>query len=268
MRRQNGFSIVELAISMGIMLGITAAVFAMLSPSNGSFAVEPEVADMQQRLRVSTDTLARDLVMAGSGAYSGAFAGSLAYFFAPVLPFRQGLVNDDPPGTFRTDTITMMYVPTTNSQTSIATDMPSTSAELKATAETNQPADDEEAAGASDRPVHELRSVRAQPTAGIWRGRELRVPKRRHADAGAEARRFVGRRQPERARAAHSGAADRWPVVSGRGQSQPLGRGPAAHPQDRHPHSRAVVKRRPPRAGGGAVHLRRHLEGPVPVRPR
>src|SRR2546423_2290441 len=143
MRRQNGFSIVELAISMGIMLGITAAVFAMLNPSNGSFAVEPEVADMQQRLRVSTDTLARDLVMAGSGAYSGAFAGSLAYFFAPVLPFRQGLVNDDPPGTFRTDTITMMYVPTTNSQTSIATDMPSTSAELKVTAETNCPAGDE-----------------------------------------------------------------------------------------------------------------------------
>ena len=142
MRREHGFSIIELVVSMGLMLGITAAVFAMLNPSQGSYAVEPEVADMQQRLRVSTDTLARDLVMAGSGAYTGAMAGSLAYYFAPVLPFRQGLVNDDPPGTFKTDTITMMYVPTTNSQTSIATDMPSTSAELKVTAETNCPAGD------------------------------------------------------------------------------------------------------------------------------
>jgi type II secretory pathway pseudopilin PulG len=143
MRRQHGFSIIELVVSMGLMIGITAAVFAMLNPSQGSFAVEPEVADMQQRLRVSADTLARDLMMAGSGAYSGAQSGSLGYYFAPVLPFRQGLLNDDPPGTFKSDTITLLYVPPTNSQTSISQPMPQTSAELKVNAEPGCPAADE-----------------------------------------------------------------------------------------------------------------------------
>ena len=36
---------------------------------------------------------------------------ALSYFFAPVMPFRQGRLQDDPPGTFRTDAITLMYGP-------------------------------------------------------------------------------------------------------------------------------------------------------------
>jgi len=149
MRRQTGFSIIELVVSMGLMLGITAAVFAMLNPSHGSFAVEPEVADMQQRVRVSADTLAKDLVMAGGGAYQGQNAGSLAYFFATVLPYRRGKINPDPVGTFKTDTISILYVPPTQGQTSICvTDknndpcgMPGPSAELKTVEEPGCPVD-------------------------------------------------------------------------------------------------------------------------------
>ena len=43
---------------------------------------------MQQRLRVAADTLSRDLMMAGAGAYRGLHAGPLVYSFPPVLPFR------------------------------------------------------------------------------------------------------------------------------------------------------------------------------------
>jgi len=43
-----------------------------------------------ERLRVGVDTLAKDLVMAGAGAYSGSQAGTLNGFFASILPYCQG----------------------------------------------------------------------------------------------------------------------------------------------------------------------------------
>jgi hypothetical protein len=131
MRRSAGFSLIELTIATGIMLVVTAGVFTLMNPTQGSFATEPEIADMQQRLRVASDTLYKDLVMAGAGAYSGANVGSLTTFFAPILPLRSGSVNDDPPGTYRTDTVTLYYVPATSSQTTIKHKMPSPSNELK-----------------------------------------------------------------------------------------------------------------------------------------
>lgn len=130
---ERGFTLIELLISTAIMLTVTGAVFTVMNPSAGIFQTQPEVADVQQRLRVGVDTLKRDLVMAGAGAYSGAQAGSLMGFFAPVLPLRMGALAalDDGPGVFRDDAITIFYVPSTPSQTSISAPMPNASAELK-----------------------------------------------------------------------------------------------------------------------------------------
>jgi prepilin-type N-terminal cleavage/methylation domain-containing protein len=125
MRRDHGFSLIEVLIAMTVMLSVTAAVFSLMNPAQGSFATQPEVSDMQQRLRVGTDTLYKDLVMTGNGAYQGALSGSLLYAFTPVMPFRQGTLNDDPPGTFKDNTITLMYVPPTFAQTSLAARGPS-----------------------------------------------------------------------------------------------------------------------------------------------
>ena len=118
--KADGFSLVEAVIATGLMMLVTASVFGMLNPAQGAFAAEPDGADMQQRLRVGADTLTRDLVMAGAGAYLGTQAGSLSYYFAPVLPFRQGASNDDPAGTFATDRITLLSVPSTTAQTTLA----------------------------------------------------------------------------------------------------------------------------------------------------
>jgi len=125
MRNESGFSLLEVMVSTAVMLAVTAGIFSVLNPSNGAYSQEPEVADMQQRMRVGTDTLYKDLVMAGAGAYNGSMSGSLAYFFAPILPYRNGSANDDPPGSFRPDVITLMYVPNTNSQTTLASKGPS-----------------------------------------------------------------------------------------------------------------------------------------------
>ena len=137
-----GFSLAEVLIATSLMLSVTAAVFAVMNPSQGAFSREPEVADMQQRLRVASDTLNKNLIMAGGGVYIGRQAGPLNYYFAPVLPFRDGVINADPAGTFKTDAITLMYVPSTASQTSISQAIPDASALLTVNVEPGCPQND------------------------------------------------------------------------------------------------------------------------------
>ena len=141
--RHHGFSVVETVVAMAVMLAVTASVFALLDSGQSSFAAQPEVADMQQRLRVAADTLFKDLVMAGAGAYHGANTGSLGYSFAAVLPYRQGSSHDDPPGTFKTDTITLIYVPPTVAQTTLASYAPGpNSADVAVNADAGCPSGD------------------------------------------------------------------------------------------------------------------------------
>jgi prepilin-type N-terminal cleavage/methylation domain-containing protein len=136
-RNDAGFSLIEVLVATAIMLTITGGVFTLLNPSGDMFRAQPEVIDMQQRQRIGVDTLTRDLLMAGAGAYSGSQSGSLAGFFAPIQPSRQGNLAqyDDGPGAYKTDAITLYYVPSTSSQTSISQAMPNQSAELKVSPE-------------------------------------------------------------------------------------------------------------------------------------
>src|SRR4029434_4858090 len=87
-RDDAGFTMVELLVSSLIMLVVTRAVSSLLNPAHGTFQVQPEVSDLQQRLRVGIDTLQKDLVMAGAGTYNGQMAGALNYFIAPIMPYR------------------------------------------------------------------------------------------------------------------------------------------------------------------------------------
>jgi len=140
-RSAAGFSLIEVVIATAIMLTVTGAIFGLLNPSGGMFQAQPEVVDLQQRLRIGVDTLTRDLIMAGAGAYSGSQSGSLGGFFAPIQPSRQGnlAAYDDGPGTYKSDAITLFYVPSTSSQTSISQAMPNASAELKVSPEAGCP---------------------------------------------------------------------------------------------------------------------------------
>ncbi len=144
-RGERGFTIVEMMIAMLIMVGVTGVVFSLLDPAKGTYRTQPEVSDMQQRLRVGSTFLADDLVMAGAGAPAGgSLLGSLMNFFAPVQPYRVGLIGSDvTAGVFyRPDVITVMYIPSNAAQTTLSSAMPQVSSELKVHAQIECPSND------------------------------------------------------------------------------------------------------------------------------
>jgi prepilin-type N-terminal cleavage/methylation domain-containing protein len=133
-RGERGFTLVELLLSMVIMVGITAAIFALVDPARGTYRQQPEVSDMQQRLRVGTTFLGNDLMMAGAGTPAGSsLLGSLMNYFAPVMPLRIGSIASDLEAgvLYRPDAITIMFIPPDAPHTTVREDMPQPSSELK-----------------------------------------------------------------------------------------------------------------------------------------
>src|SRR5688500_18609360 len=96
---QAGFSFVELVVSMAIMLAVAGSMFGFVDSARHVFEIDLERADMQQRARVSTDALFRELVMAGAGLQTPA-----------VAPFRRGDNNPDMPGAAFADRISVRYL--------------------------------------------------------------------------------------------------------------------------------------------------------------
>lgn len=122
MKNEAGFTIVEMLVAAAVMMAVTGAVFSLVNPAQGVFHTQPHVADLQQRLRVGVETLARDLSMAGAGVSAGASAGPLSSYFAPILPYRRGDVGDDRRAgvSYRRDTVSILYIPSTSAQTTAA----------------------------------------------------------------------------------------------------------------------------------------------------
>ncbi len=143
MRSSAGFTLIEVLISTVIVLTVTAAVFSVLDPARGLFQAQPEMTDIQQRLRVGVDALTHDLAMAGAGAYFGPQSGGLIGYFAPILPFRQGRMAayDDGPGVFRSGAITIMYVPSTAAQSTVRGGMTGAVSTITVNAEPGCPLD-------------------------------------------------------------------------------------------------------------------------------
>src|SRR5258706_244756 len=142
-RSDDGFTLVEALVATTIIVSVTAAALSVLNPSRGVFKTQPEVADLQQRLRIGVDTLTRELLNAGAGAYSGASAGSLIGYFAPIMPFRRGrdVTIDDGAGVFKSDAITILYVGPTATQTTLKTDMANAASPLAVDVEAGCPGD-------------------------------------------------------------------------------------------------------------------------------
>ena len=87
----------ELLIATAITMSLTAAIVGLTQPAQVLFDTQPELSDMQQRLRVGVDTLVKDLLMAA----------------APVRPYRVGQRRSDPDAGifYRHDAVTLTAVP-------------------------------------------------------------------------------------------------------------------------------------------------------------
>jgi prepilin-type N-terminal cleavage/methylation domain-containing protein len=133
--RGNGFSLVEVTVALALALVVSAAVCALVNPAESAFLVQPEISDQQQRLRVSTDVLYRDLLMAGAGAVAGNQTGALCRFFAPLLPYRRGTLARAAARPFTTDTVTLLYVPPAAAQATISVPLSAPSGVLRVNAD-------------------------------------------------------------------------------------------------------------------------------------
>jgi hypothetical protein len=118
-----GFSLIESLVAVALTLTVMSVVFALVTPNAHVSSAQPEAMDMQQRARVASDLISRDLFMAGAGASAGPQAGPLVAYFAPIIPRRIGLTGADPFTVARRDALSIAYVPVTASQTTLGTAM-------------------------------------------------------------------------------------------------------------------------------------------------
>ena len=83
LRRGRGFTLAELLVGLGIMVGVLLGVLALFDLSSKVAHVQTNVADMQQSLRIGQHQLVEDVRMAGRGPLPlmqfpvGAYAGQL-----------------------------------------------------------------------------------------------------------------------------------------------------------------------------------------------
>jgi hypothetical protein len=87
-------SLGETLVATTIVVTVMGGVLGALDRSMKTFDTQPELSDLQQRLRVSVSLLQGELAMAA----------------VPIMPYRSGLERPDPPGTFRRDVITVNRV--------------------------------------------------------------------------------------------------------------------------------------------------------------
>lgn len=95
-------------MASAVIVVLMAVAFHHVSPSSRLFETQTEAADVQQRTRAGLAAVQRDLVEAGR---SGAIRGDgvpLTTWAPAVWPQRIGLRGADPPGTFRSDAITVV----------------------------------------------------------------------------------------------------------------------------------------------------------------
>lgn len=112
-------TLVEALISLVLSLVVTSTAMALVTPASRASMSQPEAMDVQQRARVAADQIARDLASAGAGVFAGPQSGLLTGLVPGVLPRQLGLVGDSPDAA-RADAITIISVPETRAQTTLA----------------------------------------------------------------------------------------------------------------------------------------------------
>lgn len=128
-------TLAEALISLVLTLIVTSTALALVTPAMRATLVQPEAMDVQQRARVVAEMIARDLATLGIGIYAGTQTG-LSIPLPGVMPRQLG-VTGDTPDVARADAITIITVPSTRAQTTIAAAISTASQTLSVNAAPN-----------------------------------------------------------------------------------------------------------------------------------
>lgn len=107
LRTDHGFTLIELLLTIALAMVVFGAVVSFLLVQLPMAQAHPDRADLQQRARAAADILSADLATAGSWADTGGLGPGLACCVPFIQPRRIGTRSPDPPGTARTDVITI-----------------------------------------------------------------------------------------------------------------------------------------------------------------
>ncbi len=114
-----GFSLVELLLALVVTAAVTGAALLVVAPMHGAMQAQPEGADVEQRVRLLSDTLVRNLSMAGAQPARLPEAAT-ARIVPGVLPHRVGRRNPDPPGSYVDTRITLLWADAGGPQSRLA----------------------------------------------------------------------------------------------------------------------------------------------------
>lgn len=125
-----GFTFTELLVTVALMSLVVSAVAVLVVNTDRLASSQSRVVDAQQRARVIAETLGRDLRLVGAGVDRGPMSGPLSRAFSPVFPRRVGRTLPDNVDVSRADVITLVHVPDTTLQTSLAYGASASSGEI------------------------------------------------------------------------------------------------------------------------------------------
>jgi type II secretory pathway pseudopilin PulG len=114
---QRGYVLIEMLIAAAIGCALLGVLLRFAVSAQTSVAVQGDVVDQQQRLRVAVESMRHDLLLAGAGPSRGVARGPLVNVFPPIIPARLGLIDADAELSFHNDRLSIMYVPDTRAQT-------------------------------------------------------------------------------------------------------------------------------------------------------
>ena len=127
--RQNGFSLIELIVAVGMCVAIGAMLIDFAATSQRAAAVEPDAADLNQRVRAAVGSLERDLRSAGGTSPHGP-PGTLSAFLPPIRPARTGVSGADGELTAYPDRISILALGDRAWVARVATDVAHPSADI------------------------------------------------------------------------------------------------------------------------------------------
>src|SRR5215212_7986031 len=128
--RQSGHAMIELLVSAAITCMVIGVLLQFAAAAQGTVRAQADQADLQQRLRVAVESIRQDLLSAGSGPSRGLSRGPLSTVFAPIVPYRTGLLAPDAELSYYTDRISITYIADTRVETVLSAGMATASSPL------------------------------------------------------------------------------------------------------------------------------------------